>query len=124
MDSSRYFIKRLGTDEGPYCVEELRGMIVTGYLPTDTIAKRETGGDWFPVKQIPNLYSQKQWIVAIILAVFLGNLGIDRFYVGHIGLGILKVVTLGGCGVWHIVDIVLFAMNKVSDDKGLPLRPN
>ena len=64
----------------------------------------------------------KDWTVALILSVLLGTLGVDRFYLGYIGLGILKLVTLGGCGIWWLVDVILIAMNKVPDAHGNPLR--
>ena len=42
--------------------------------------------------------------ISLILSIFLGSLGIDRFLIGDIGLGIGKLLTAGGCGVWAIVD--------------------
>ena len=42
--------------------------------------------------------------VILIISVFLGSLGIDRFLIGDVGLGVGKLVTLGGCGIWCIID--------------------
>jgi TM2 domain-containing membrane protein YozV len=60
--------------------------------------------------------------VALLLSFFVGGLGVDRFYLGYVGLGILKLVTLGGCGVWWLIDFILIAMNKLPDAEGNPLR--
>lgn len=49
------------------------------------------------------------WIVALILSIFFGSLGVDRFMMGHIGLGILKLVTFGGFGIWWLIDVILIA---------------
>lgn len=49
-------------------------------------------------------YRFKDPIVSIILSIFLGYLGIDRFYIGDVGLGILKLITFGGFGIWTLID--------------------
>ena len=42
--------------------------------------------------------------IALIISLLAGTLGIDRFYIGDMGLGVLKLITCGGFGVWTIVD--------------------
>ena len=49
------------------------------------------------------------WLVTLIMSIFLGALGVDRFMMGHIGLGLLKLFTCGACGVWWLVDVILIA---------------
>jgi len=49
------------------------------------------------------------WVLTLIMSIVFGTLGVDRFIMGHIGLGILKLITFGGCGIWYIVDIILIA---------------
>jgi TM2 domain-containing membrane protein YozV len=50
---------------------------------------------------------KKSWIVALLLSIFLGWFGIDRFYMGYIGSGVVKLLTLGGLGVWWLIDLIL-----------------
>jgi len=59
-----------------------------------------------------NWKPHKKWGVLVILSIFLGFLGIDRFYTEHIGLGILKLITGGGFGIWWLVDIILALAGK------------
>ena len=66
----------------------------------------------------------KSWLVTLLLAILLGNFGVDRFYTGHIGLGVLKLITCGGLWVWYIIDIILIAMGKRTDKDGNPLVKN
>lgn len=49
------------------------------------------------------------WTATLIVSIFVGSLGIDRFMMGQVGLGILKLVTLGGCGIWWLIDVILIA---------------
>jgi TM2 domain-containing membrane protein YozV len=48
----------------------------------------------------------KNWIVALLLSFFIGPFGADRFYLGCIGTGILKLLTFGGFGIWALIDFI------------------
>jgi len=63
----------------------------------------------------------KDWLVSLLLSIFLGYFGIDRFYMGYVGLGIVKLLTFGGCGVWWLIDIILIATGSLRDAQGRPL---
>ena len=68
-------------------------------------------------------YSDKNFLVAVLLSVLVGGLGVDRFYLGYIGLGILTLITLGGCGVWTIIDVILIVTGNLPDADGKKLNP-
>ena len=53
------------------------------------------------------LAQAKDPTISIILSIIVGSLGIDRIYIGDIGLGILKLITCGGCGLWWLIDLFL-----------------
>jgi TM2 domain-containing membrane protein YozV len=67
--------------------------------------------------------SDKGFVPAILLCFFLGALGIHRFYVGKIGTGILMLITLGGFGIWTIVDFVLIVTGNFRDSEGALIKP-
>ena len=46
----------------------------------------------------------KDHIVVLLISIFLGQFGIDRFYIGDTTMGVLKLITCGGCGIWTIID--------------------
>jgi hypothetical protein len=66
--------------------------------------------------------SKKSRIVAGLLGIFLGAYGVHRFYLGYTGLGLIMLFTLGGCGIWSLIDAIMVLMGKVPDVHGRPLR--
>ena len=49
------------------------------------------------------------WVLVLVMSVVFGGLGVDRFIMGKVGTGILKLITLGGLGIWWIIDLILIA---------------
>ncbi len=66
-------------------------------------------------------YSSKDQGTAFLLAMFLGTLGGDRFYLGQTGLGIAKLLTCGGLGIWALIDAIMIGIGSMKDAEGLTL---
>lgn len=64
----------------------------------------------------------RSFLLTWLFSLFLGGLGVDRFYLGKIGTGILKLVTFGGLGVWALVDLILVLAGATRDKQGRPLE--
>ena len=62
--------------------------------------------------------SPKSKTTALFLAVLCGTFGVDRFYLGKIGTGILKFLTLGGLGFWYVFDVAMIALDCATDKQG------
>ena len=60
----------------------------------------------------------RSFVAALLISIFLGGLGIDRMYLGYVGLGILKLLTLGGFGIWYLIDIILIAVDSLRPKNG------
>jgi len=68
--------------------------------------------------------SDKSNTVALLLCLFLGILGVHRFYVGKTGTGVLQLVTLGGIGIWATIDLIMIVLQKFTDGEGNTLKFN
>jgi len=66
--------------------------------------------------------SDKGFVPTVLLCFFLGPLGVHRFYVGKIGTGILMLLTLGGLGIWTLIDFIVIVCGNFKDANGLPIK--
>lgn len=64
----------------------------------------------------------KRFSTAVILSLVCGTLGVDRFYLGYTGLGVLKLLTFGGLGIWALIDSILILTGKLGSADGTPLE--
>jgi hypothetical protein len=118
-----FMIQRMGAEEGPYTLADLKAQNAAKYIRSTTMVRRaDVAGAWFPAGEIPGLYSDKEFLPTLLISFFLGWFGIDRFYLGYTGLGVLKLVTFSLCGIWYVIDLVLIVLDKLPDSNGLPLR--
>ena len=66
--------------------------------------------------------SEKSFVPTLILCLLLGGLGVHRFYVGKTGTGILMILTLGGLGIWSLIDLIRIAVGSFKDSDGRTIK--
>lgn len=62
--------------------------------------------------------SENKWLTCLLLCLFLGGFGVHRFYTGHTAIGVIQLLTLGGCGIWALVDLFIILTGSFKDNMG------
>ena len=62
--------------------------------------------------------SEKDWLTTLLLCFFLGGLGIHSFYTGKTTIGVIQLITLGGCGIWALIDFIMIICGNYRDGEG------
>jgi len=73
------------------------------------------------IEVIQPLPRQRHYLAAFFFSFMWGTFGVDRFYMGYIGTGILKLITLGGFGIWTIIDLFIIMAGAMNDKQGQEL---
>jgi len=119
--AQEFFIQIPGASDRLFSVLELGQMAKTRTIKGSTLVQHKDQSYPVAVSTVPGVFSSRQYVTALLLSLFLGGLGVDRFYLGQTGLGIGKLLTLGGCGIWSLIDLIMIAMRNVTDVDGKPL---
>lgn len=69
-------------------------------------------------KMAKNVADGKKWLVAVLLCFFLGGLGIHRFYLGYTWQGVVQLLTLGGLGIWVLIDFIRILIRDLKPKGG------
>lgn len=107
--------------EGPVYIKNTDKIFKINYANGTSTIMSETNSkseDSYGILGDSGIASGKDQLIALLLAIFFGYLGIHRMYLGHIGMGVLYLLTGGLCGIGYLVDIILILTGNLKPKKG------
>jgi len=119
--ASQWTVRIPGQPENPVDTVTLQNWAKSGFLKPDNMVTELSTGYAYQARQIPGVFSSKSYVTALLLSFFFGVFGVDRFYLGHVGVGLGKLFTFGGLGIWALIDFILIATKNIKDNQGVPL---
>lgn len=108
-NGSRYYFSRENWKNNQ---EPITGMVV------DFVVYDNDKADEIITLNYSSQDDTSDWLVTLLLCIFLGAFGVHRFYTKQVGIGILQLLTAGGCGIWYIIDVILIVTNTYRDGNG------
>ena len=97
-------------------IKKYKKLLDDGVITQEDFDKKK--GDILNEGPASNMSPQNQWLVTLLLCLFVGFLGVHRFYVGKIGTGILHLLTLGCFGIWTLIDLIIIILGNFRDKEG------
>jgi len=97
------------------------GYTAPPYIQAQPPAYNNQNYNRYQQRNIPTSTSQCSWLVTLLLCLFVGYLGVHRFYTKNWLVGIIQLFTGGGCGIWWLIDLILIVAGSYRDGDGQPL---
>ena len=137
--------QEMATTLGIDLFEDLNISSVNDFLALTPKAIKEATGKRLPLKQVVGLKiaqkkikkkmkkdpafaatmadGSKSQLTALLLCIFVGALGIHRFYLGYTTIGIVQLLTLGACGIWSLIDLIMIITGDLQPADGSSYDP-
>lgn len=96
-------------------------LLLSKLRETASVPACDSAGQTFNTPQTTK-EKEDRWLIALVLCIVLGGFGVHRFYTGNTTTGIIMLLTLGGCGIWVLIDIIMIACNTYVDGNGQHLK--
>ena len=85
-------------------------------VPTQNYVTPRNSGFQLMDTQLPE--GRFDWLTTLLLCFFLGVLGVHSFYTKKTSIGIAQLLTLGGCGIWTTIDLIMIIVGSFKDGNG------